>query len=72
MGGLFVLVFFVKFAALILAAGFLLIFMFQLTRRFLARARRRKALAGARLWLTGIFLFLLFALIGAFWGFLSV
>lgn len=46
--------------------------LFVLTRRFLDRARRRKALAGARLWLTGIFLCLLFALIGAFWGFLSV
>ncbi|MBK9142845.1 MAG: hypothetical protein IPM23_10145 [Candidatus Melainabacteria bacterium] len=43
-----------------------------LVRRFLDRARRRNALAGARLWLTGIFLFLLFALIGVFWGFFSV
>lgn len=42
-----------------------------LVRRFLDRARRRKALTGARLWLTGIFLFVLFAFIGAFWGFLA-
>ncbi|MBZ0187501.1 MAG: hypothetical protein K8F91_14735 [Candidatus Obscuribacterales bacterium] len=35
---------------------------------FLRRARERKAIQGARLWLTGFYLFVLFSGIGLFWG----